>query len=145
MYLSTIRSFSASRSLAIIGFVLLLSFPGCARPLQIHTEVRPAQRVEGPIERRPEQDIVVADVVQTKDAIEVSISTLHSCVKTTLERQEIVTHRKREIGPERVVLQVASILAGSWLLYSFSKLPEQPDGGNHSFLIFYGVGLAGWC
>jgi hypothetical protein len=100
--------------------------------------------VEGPIERRPEHDIVVADVVQTKDAIEVSISTLHSCVKTTLERQELVTHRKREIGPERVVLQAVAILAGSWLLYSFSKLPEQPDGGNHSFLILYGFGLAGW-
>ena len=144
MYLSSSKSLPVSKSLTSSGLFFLLSFSACARPLQIHTEVRPAQRVEGPIELRPEHDVVVADVVQTKEAIEVSTSTLRSCVKTTLERQEIVTHRKREIGPERVGLQAVAILAGSWFLYSFSKVPEQPDGGNHSFLLLYGFGLAGW-
>jgi hypothetical protein len=135
------------RSLLCRGLMpglLLLSFPGCATPLQIKTKVLPTQRLEGPVERRPEHDIVVADVVRIHENIEIAVSNLQSCEKTTLERQEIVTHRKRELSEGRAVLQVAAIVIGSLLLYSYSKIPEEPDGGNYAGFLLYGVGLTAW-
>ena len=105
-------------------------------PLQIKTKVRPAQRFEGPVERRPEHDIVVADVVRIHENIEIAVSNLQSCGKTTLERQEIVTHRKRELNEGSVVLQVAAIVVGSLILYSYSKLPEEPGLGKNLHSLF---------
>jgi len=110
-------------------------------PLQITTKVRPAQQFEGPVERRPEHDIVVADIVRIHENIEIAVSNLHSCGKTTLERQEIVTHRKRELSEGVVVLEVAAIVVGSLILYAYSKLPEEPGIGSTPYFLLSGVGL----
>lgn len=120
-------------------FFLLL--PSCAAPLQRTIHAQPAQHSEGPVERRPEHDIVVADFLLTREYLQAEVSNLRSCGKTTLERQEIVTHRKRGLVPERVILEVAAIAAGAFYLLSVYHAPDQPHGGNYFPMFLLGIGF----